>query len=362
LSKIEGSKLEGIFTPILVPLDDRGQINEPELRRFVSWLIERGVHGLYPNGSTGEFTRFTPEERRRIVHIVTQENAGRVPVLAGAAEANVRETLFACQAYADMGARAVAIVAPFYYKLTPESVYAYFAEIARNSPIDLTLYNIPMFASPIDVPTIRRLADEFPRVIGIKDSSGDLAFMMRMIQHIRPARPDFTFLTGWEAVLIPMLMIGCDGGTHASSNVVPEVTRAMYDLYRAGDTAGAMQWQYRILELFDIMLYQFEFPDGFRAAAELRGFRFGLGRQPKTSAQRSENAALGSVMQCILADFNLVNPPSAGCAIPSIEHARTPRLYPVNAGSSDGAPIIAGDNLEQVVHQVFDEMKNRGLL
>ena len=230
------TKIQGIFTPILIPFDDRDQINEPELRRFVNWLIDRGVHGLYPNGSSGEFTRFTPAERRRIVEIVADENRGRLPIIAGAAEANVKETLAACEARRQLGARAVAIVAPFYYKLTSESVYAYFAEIARNSPIDLTLYNIPMFASPIDVPTIRRLADEFPRVIGIKDSTGDLAFMMRLISQIRPARPDFTFLTGWEAVLVPMLMIGCDGGTHASSNVVPEVTRRIYDLYRAGDT------------------------------------------------------------------------------------------------------------------------------
>jgi 4-hydroxy-tetrahydrodipicolinate synthase len=331
------SKLEGIFTPLLVPLDERGQINEAELRRFVSWLIERGVHGLYPNGSTGEFTRFTPAERRRIVHIVAEETAGRVPILAGAAEANVKETLFACQAYADMGVRAVAIVSPYYYKLTPESVYAYFAEIGRNSPIDLTLYNIPAFASPIDVTTIRRLADEFPRVIGIKDSSGDLAFMMRMIAAIRPNRPDFTFLTGWEAVL----MIGCDGGTHASSNVVPEITRKMYDMYRAGDTAGAMQWQYRILELFDVMLNQFEFPDGFRAAAALRGFHFGHTRLPQTSEQRSEHKVLSNVMQCILADFELVNPPASGC--------------PVRTGE------IAHDKMEQIVYKVVHEIKNRGL-
>jgi len=75
-----------------------------------------------------------------------------------------------------------------------------------------------MFASPIDVPTIRRLAGEFPRVIGIKDSSGDSPSWMRMIAAVAPNRPDFSFLTGWEAVLVPMLMIGCDGGTHASSN------------------------------------------------------------------------------------------------------------------------------------------------
>ena len=172
------ARIQGIFTPTLVPLDARGEINEGELRRFISWLIERGVHGLYPNGSTGEFTRFTPEERRTIVRIVCDEARGRVPILAGAAEANVKETLAACEAYAGMGATAVAIVSPFYYKLSPDSVYAYFSEIANNTPIDVTLYNIPMFASPIDVPTIRRLS-EFPRIIGIKDSSGDMAFMIR---------------------------------------------------------------------------------------------------------------------------------------------------------------------------------------
>jgi len=304
------SKLEGIFTPTLVPLDARGRIDEPEFRRFLSWLIERGVHGLYPNGSTGEFTRFTAEERRRIVRIVTDEAAGRVPVLAGAAEANVAETLAACEAYAEMGTRAVAIVAPFYYRLGPESVYAYFAEIARHSPIDLTLYNIPMFASPIDVPTIARLAAEFPKVIGIKDSSGDLAFMMRMIAAVRPQRPDFSFLTGWEAVLAPMLMIGCDGGTHASSNAVPEVTRRIYELGRAGNYREAMEWQYRLLELFDAMLYPFEFPDGFRAAAELRGFRFGRGRQPETSGQQARRVELTRVLERILADFGLMSPPA----------------------------------------------------
>src|SRR6478735_4470143 len=112
-------RLTGIFTPNLVPLDASGNINEPELRRYVDWLIQKGVHGLYPNGSTGEFTRYTAEERRRIVRIVCEQCKGRVPVLAGAAEANVRETVAACEAYLECGARAVAIVSPFYYKLSP---------------------------------------------------------------------------------------------------------------------------------------------------------------------------------------------------------------------------------------------------
>lgn len=306
-------RLTGIFTPNIVPLDRHGNIHEPELRRYVDWLIQRGVHGLYPNGSTGEFTRFSAEERRRIIEIMTDQNAGRVPLLAGAAEANARETIRACEHYHELGARAVAIVAPFYYKLSPAGVYAYFKEIADHSPIDVTLYNIPMFASPIDVPTVQRLAEQCPRVVGIKDSSGDLPNMMRMIAAVRPLRPDFSFLTGWDAALMPMLLIGCDGGTNASSGVVPEITRKLYDLTLSGQLDEARDLQYRLLQLFDAMLYSAEFPEGFRAALRLRGFETGAGRQPQSPSQQLQLDALARQLQCLLSAEGFTNEPVGGC-------------------------------------------------
>ena len=334
--------IAGIYTPHIVPLHDDGQINEPELRRYIDWLIAKGVHGLYPNGSTGEFTRFTPEERRRINKIVCDQAAGRVPVLAGAAESNVKETIAACEAYYEFGARAVAIVAPFYYRLSPESVYAYFREIALHSPIDITLYNIPMFASPIDVPTITRLAGELERICGIKDSSGDVANMMRMIAAVRPIRPDFVFLTGWEVVLVPMLLLGCDGGTHASSGIVPELTRQLYDLTKAGKLEAAIKLQFRLLELFDVMLFSADFPEGFRAAAELRGFAFGRSRQPLSKNQQVDRVALQRVLQCILADNGYVDEPSGGCA------ARTGNLQQ--------------DRVAQLTQEVLKRLRERGVV
>jgi dihydrodipicolinate synthase/N-acetylneuraminate lyase len=285
-------KIRGIFTPNIVPLDDRRQIHEGELRRYVDWLIDRGVHGLYPNGSTGEFVRYTAEERRRIVEIMADQARGRVPILAGAAEANTGETIRACEHYATLGVRAVAIVSPFYYKLGPEGVYAYFREIADNSPVDITLYNIPLFASPIDVETVRRLAIECPRVVAIKDSSGDVPHMMRMIAAVRHERPEFSFLTGWEAALMPMLLVGCDGGTNATSGIVPEITRRLYDLTLAGDLETARDLQYRLLRLFDAMLYSAEFPEGFRVALNLRGIQTGPGRQPQSSVQQQSLSKL----------------------------------------------------------------------
>jgi dihydrodipicolinate synthase/N-acetylneuraminate lyase len=345
------TRLQGIFTPMLVPLDGQGEIHEAELRRFINWLIASGVHGLYPNGSTGEFTRFSAEERRRIIRITCDEVKGRVPILAGAAEANVKETIAACELYHQLGATAVAIVSPFYYRLSAESVYAHFREIALHSPIDVTLYNIPMFASPIDIPTIRRLA-EFERIVGIKDSSGDVAFMMRMISAVRPLRPEFTFLTGWDCVLVPMLIAGADGGTNAASNVVPELMRQIYDLTRTGSIAPAMELQRRILELFDLMLYEFEFPDGFRAGVEMRGFDFGRSRQPQTPKQETERTRLKDMLQCLVADTGLVQPPPGGCHFDA-GHRLVPAL--AAEGSSQ-------EEVRQVVFAVLDALRKKGVL
>jgi 4-hydroxy-tetrahydrodipicolinate synthase len=334
-------RLQGIFTPNIVPLDSRGEINEAELRRYTDWLIERGVHGLYPNGSTGEFTRFTPEERRRIIAIMADQAQNRVPILAGAAEANVRETVSACEYYHSLGVRAVAIVSPYYYKLSPQAVYAYFREIGRNTPVDVTLYNIPMFASPIDVPTVQRLSEECDRIVAIKDSSGDLPHMIRMIQAVRPNRPDFSFLTGWDAALMPMLLVGCDGGTNATSGVVPEITRKLYDLTMARQIDEARELQYKLVTLFDAMLYSADFPEGFRTALSLRGFEPGRGRQPLSEDQQRGIETLSDSLQCLLAGEGFTDQPVSGCPVPS--------------GNVDSQEV------SRIVQGVVAELKRRGL-
>jgi len=295
-------KLHGIFTPNMVPLDTRGNIDECGLRTYVDWLIAHGVHGLYPNGSTGEFTRFTPEERRRIIEIIMDQTAGRVPVLAGAAEANVRETLAACEYYHSLGVRAVAIVSPYYYRLSPDNVYAYFREIGRNTPVDVTLYNIPMFASPIDVPTIQRLSEECERIVAIKDSSGDVPQMMRMIEAVRPNRPDFSFMTGWDAVLMPMLLIGADGGTNVTSGVVPELTRKLYDAVAGGCIDQARDLQYLVRRIFDALLFSADFPEACRIAIKLRGLPIGPSRQPLSEKHQAVLAELEPKLESLYAE------------------------------------------------------------
>jgi 4-hydroxy-tetrahydrodipicolinate synthase len=272
---------------------------------------------------------------------MVDETRGRVPILAGAAEANVNETIAACEHYHRLGVRAVAIVSPFYYKLSPGSVYAYFKQIADHSPVDVTLYNIPMFASPIDIPTFEKLALECPRVVAIKDSSGDLPHMIRMIQRVRPQRPDFSFLTGWDAALMPMLLIGCDGGTNATSGIVPEVTRKLYDLTVAHRIDDARELQYKLLKLFDVALYSADFPEGFRAALSLRGFDVGRGRQPMSQRQEIELSAVRDTLACLLAEEGYADEPVGGCP-------------------ARGSGPASGD-VDTIVQGVLAELKRRGI-
>lgn len=330
-------RLQGVFTPNMVPLDSQGAIDEQGLRDYVDWLIQRGVHGLYPNGSTGEFTRFTPEERRRIIRIIMDQAAGRVPVLAGAAEANVRETLAACEYYHGLGVRAVAIVSPYYYRLSPDNVYAYFREIGRNTPVDVTLYNMPMFASPIDVPTIQRLSEECERIVAIKDSSNDIPHMMRMIEAVRPNRPDFSFLTGWDSVLMPMLLVGCDGGTNATSGVVPELTRKLYDAATGGRIEDACRLQYLVRRIFDALLFRADFPEACRVAIRLRGLAIGPGRQP-----------LSERHQAILADLE-----------PALR-----KLFEEGgiACGAEAGRLLSPQQIGQVVASVLQTLQSRGAI
>jgi 2-dehydro-3-deoxy-D-pentonate aldolase len=312
------AKIQGIFCPHMVPLDEAGRINETELRRLIDFLIEAGISGLYPNGSTGEFTRFSYEERRRIIEIVASQakRAGRdVPVLAGASEANLEVTADTLNYYADIGCRAGALIAPSYFKLTQDSVRAYFEELAKRSRLDMVLYNIPQFSNEISVPTTVELA-RIPRIVGIKDSARDLPRFMNMIGKIRPARPEFVFLIGCEEILLPSMLMGGDGGTIATSGVVPEVVMKLYRLFREGKVEEATKIQYQLLGLIEVMLTGAEFPEGFRAGMGVRGFRMGRGRQPQSAASRINIEQIGKTIQCLISEHGLVNPPAGGCPVP----------------------------------------------
>lgn len=295
------ASLSGIFVPNIVPYDGRGRINEDELRRIIRWIGGKGVTGFYPNGSMGEFIRLSYEERKRVVAIVSEEAAGK-PILAGAAEPNVDLVLEMCAYCADLGCRAVSITGPYYYKLTQESIETYFRELAAKSPIDIVIYNIPAFANEISVPVLKRLALDCPRIIGTKDTSRDMPRFQQVLHEIKSQRPDFSVLIGWEELLCASLFMGGDGGTLSSAGVVPEVIMKIYNEARAGNWPEAKRVQFKLLDLFSLMVNAPNFPEGFRAGYALRGFAPGRARFPLSPAEIALMGDIRSRIACVLTE------------------------------------------------------------
>ena len=294
--------LHGIYTPNIVPFETDHSVNEEELYRMTDWLIEKGVDGLYPNGSTGEFIRLSLEQRLQVVRVMVDANRGRRPILAGGSEANLEQVLHVCRYYADLGCRAVSLTGPYYFKVSQESIEHYFREVARQTPIDILLYNIPQFSNEISLPVVRRLALDCPRIIGIKDSSRDFPRFCSLLAQIKPQRPDFVCFIGTEEILYPSLAMGADGGTIATSGVIPEIITKLYRDFLAGRHDECRRVQLKIQELIAAMFAAGNFPEGFRAAVGLRGFNSGPPRFPMSPQELENLEVTKGKLACLLGD------------------------------------------------------------
>lgn len=292
----------GIFCPNIVIFDDRGKINHTEMERYLEWLIQNGINGLYPNGSTGEFVRLSREERQEVVQLVSDVNRGRVPVLAGASEANLRDVLDMAEFCARIGVDAISLVPPYYYPISNSSLFEYFAEIAKNAPLDILLYNIPQFTQELTLEIMEALLP-YDRIVGTKDSSRDLPRLINTMHRLRQKRPDYVVLVGCEEILFPSIVMGASGGTIATSGIIPEVIVDLYEKTKSGDYEKARVLQYRVLDLINLMLLGVNFPEGFKTGVGVRGFDVGLPRQVMSAEEKDYLLKLEAQIRCILQDM-----------------------------------------------------------
>ncbi len=293
---------KGVFCPNIVIFDSSGRINYGEMERYVNWLIEAGIHGLYPNGSTGEFVRLSWEERQEVVRLIAEVNSGRVPILAGASEANTRDVLKMAEFYASIDVDAISLVPPYYYKISDESLFEYFAEIAEQSPLDILLYNIPQFTQELPLELMERLLP-YERIFGTKDSSRDLPRLINTMHRLRAQRPDYVVLVGCEEILFPSVMMGASGGTIATSGIVPEVIVELYNQALANNVDRARTLQYRILDLINLMLLGVNFPEGFKTGVAVRGFDVGPARTSTSAGEQEYLLKLEAQIGCVLSDM-----------------------------------------------------------
>lgn len=238
---------KGVIPPIITPLHENGEVNDAVLRQLVNHLIENGVHGLFPLGTTGEFYAFDQDTYRKILEIVKEEAAGRVPVYAGANHITTRGVIELIQICEEVGVDAISVLTPMFISQTQEELYDYFAEIAANTRLPIILYNNkPKTNITIEPATVAKLAD-IENIVAVKDSTGD---MTNTAEYIRLTRgKDFSVLMGRDTLIHAALCYGATGAIASCANVAPRITADIYDKYVEGDLKGSLESQYTLAPL-----------------------------------------------------------------------------------------------------------------
>ena len=238
----------GIIPPIITPLTDDGEVNYPVLRQMVNHLIENGVHGLFPLGTTGEFYAFDDDTYRKILETVKDETRGRVPVYGGASHITTRGVIRLVKICEEVGVDAVSVLTPMFVSQTQDELYAYYKEIAESTTLPIIMYNNkPKTNVTIEPATVAKLA-EIDNIVAVKDSTGD---MTNAAEYIRLTRDNDNFhvLMGRDTLIHAALCYGATGAIASCANVAPRITADIYDKFMAGDLKGSLDAQFTLAPL-----------------------------------------------------------------------------------------------------------------
>jgi 4-hydroxy-tetrahydrodipicolinate synthase len=244
--------LAGVIAALLTPMEDGGtRLDLQATRRLVTWLVERGIHGLYIAGTTGEGLYLSPEEHRDLTRTVVKA-AGSVPVVAHVGALTTAQAVALARQAVQAEATAVAAIPPCYYSVTREELLAYFTAVGKAAePLPLYLYNIPSHArndlSPALVNEIRRAV---PNVAGIKDSSG---FPGRIPDLVRTMGPGFDVVCGNDEKDLAAFQDGAAGIVSSGAGIFPELYLELHAAWKAGRPAHAQAAQARIVAMQEVL-------------------------------------------------------------------------------------------------------------
>jgi 4-hydroxy-tetrahydrodipicolinate synthase len=284
---------EGVFTALITPFKENGDIDEAALKKFVDFQIDNGVHGLLPMGTTGESPTLSHDEHIEVIRIVTKHVNKRCPVIAGTGSNCTREAINLTKRAGDCGADASLQVAPYYNKPTQEGFYQHFMKIADNVDIPIIIYNIPgRTGKNIENSTMLRLA-QHPNILGVKEASGNINQMMDLIAK-KPQ--SFVVLSGDDNLTFPLMILGGRGVVSVASNLVPDRMAAFVGAALKGNVEEARKFHYELLPLFKALFIETN-PIPVKAACALKGMVKEVYRLPLCPMAKENKEKLISVLR-----------------------------------------------------------------
>jgi 4-hydroxy-tetrahydrodipicolinate synthase len=281
----------GCGTALVTPFTASGALDEAALRRLTRRQIDGGIHFLVPCGTTGESPTLSAAERARVVEIVVEEAAGRVPVLAGAGGYNTEEVIHAARMMARAGASGILSVTPYYNKPSQEGLFQHYQAIAGAVGLPIVVYNVPgRTGCNVEVGTLVRIA-ALPHIAGVKEASGN---MTQIAEVCRAVPPEFVVLSGDDALTLPVMAVGGRGVISVASNQMPAGMARLVELAESGDFSAARAAHNRLLPLMQINFVEAN-PIPVKAAMAMMGLlteRYRLPMVPPSEASRARIAAV----------------------------------------------------------------------
>jgi 4-hydroxy-tetrahydrodipicolinate synthase len=280
-------------TALITPFRKDGSVDEAAMRQLVRRQVDAGIHFVSPCGTTGEAPTLSNREKLRIIELVVDEVAGRVPVLAGAGGYDTREVIEFAREVEKAGANGILSVTPYYNKPTQEGLYQHYKAIAESIALPIVLYNVPgRTGVNIDVSTVVRLA-AIPNIVGTKEASANVIQMCEIYANVPET---FLLLGGDDPLTVAVMAIGGRGIISVASNAAPSEMVQIMELAEKGDFAAARKLHTWLLPLIQVNFVEAN-PIPVKAAMAAMGLIEEAYRLPLVSPSPASRDKIMQVLQ-----------------------------------------------------------------
>ncbi len=285
-------RFEGAYAALVTPFTNNGDINAEGMRSNITYLIDRGVTGLVPCGSTGESATLTFDEHKKLIDVTI--DAANVPVIAGTGSNNTAEAVELTRYAQDAGTDAALLIVPYYNKPGRAGLIKHFSAIANATDIPLILYNIPgRTAINMDPETVSALAHEYNNIAGIKEASANFTQISDVVELTRNL--DFSVISGDDGLTLPMMALGATGVISVAADLFPRRMTELVRLCLEGKFADAREAHYQLAPLFRALFIETN-PIPVKKACDLLGLAGGPLRLPLTEMAAANVAKLETTL------------------------------------------------------------------
>ena len=303
-------RIAGVIVALHTPLTPAGEIHEEALRAHLEWMVQTGIHGIFPCGTMGEGIALSDAQRKRVTEISVDQLKGRIPLMPQVTTNNTAGCIELARHAQEKGADAISVIAPYFYPSDGAALETFFTQIASAVPgLPVYLYNNPgRSASGISSSLVGKLAKKVKNIVGIKDSSKDLILFQ---EYVEVGGENFACIIGTDGLVYPAMMVGAVGVVSAVANPFPELMVALNNAVLAKQYERARRLQLLVNQLRAVLKIG-PYLAGYKEIMRLRGRQFPLDmKAPLRPLNEQETAQIRAAFEALPKE--VFDPSLVGC-------------------------------------------------